>query len=521
MSSSPRILEFDSVEKSFFGVKVLKAVTFDLRTGTAIGLVGENGAGKSTLMNILGGIHTPDAGYIRMEGEPYAPRNPQDAARAGVAFIHQELNLFSNLTIAENIFITTFPRVAGLPMIARKTVRERARSLLDQVGLSVNPNTRVESLSAGERQLVEIAKALSLDARIIIFDEPTSSLTALETDRLFELISTLRARGISMIYISHALSDVMKLCDDIVVLRDGEVVGKSRTAETSTAKLISLMVGRSIDQLYPERTGRPAAERALSVRNLSQPGIVRNIAFDLHDQEILGISGLMGSGRSELARILFGLDPFETGEVLLWGENLPKPSPRQCVRMGMAFLTENRREEGLCMEASIAENMALVSLPNFANRGGYWIDHGRLSKSLTALRGAVRLTRSARLSQAVRTLSGGNQQKVVLAKWLLNRPRVFILDEPTRGIDVGAKYEVYSLINKLASDGAAVLIISSEIEELIGMCDQILVMRNGEIADTIRRPDFDRERILRGALKQSHTTRTSPVETARHDPESR
>jgi len=324
MSSSPRILEFDSVEKSFFGVKVLKAVTFDLRRGTAIGLVGENGAGKSTLMNILGGIHAPDAGHIRMDGKHYAPRNPQDAARAGIAFIHQELNLFSNLTIAENIFITTFPRAAGLPMIDRKTVRERSRSLLDQVGLPVNPDTRVESLSAGERQLVEIAKALSLDARIIIFDEPTSSLTAHETDRLFELISTLRARGISMIYISHALSDVIKLCDDIVVLRDGEVVGKSRTGETSTAKLIALIVGRSIDQLYPERTGTPATERALSVRNLSQPGTVRNIAFDLHDQEILGISGLMGSGRSELARILFGLDSFATGEILLWGKNLPK-----------------------------------------------------------------------------------------------------------------------------------------------------------------------------------------------------
>lgn len=521
MRSSPPTLEFDAVEKSFFGVKVLKAVTFSLSTGATLGLVGENGAGKSTLMNILGGIHAPDTGSIRIDGTPYAPRNPQDAARAGIAFIHQELNLFSNLTIAENIFIATFPRVAGLPIIDRKTVRALSLSLLDQVGLRVNPETRVESLSAGERQLVEIAKALSLDARIIIFDEPTTSLTARETERLFELISTLRARGISMIYISHALSEVMKLCDDIVVLRDGEVVGKSRTGETSAAKLISLMVGRGIDQLYPERTGEAAPAQALSVRNLSQPGTVRNVTFDLHDQEILGISGLMGSGRSELARILFGLDSFETGEILLWGKNLPKPSPRQCVRLGMAFLTENRREEGLCMEASIGENMALVSLPKFTRRGGCWIDRRRLSKALATLRGAVRLTRSARLSQAVRTLSGGNQQKIVLAKWLLNRPRVFILDEPTRGIDVGAKYEVYRLINKLASDGAAVLIISSEIEELIGMCDRILVMRNGEIADTIRRPDFDRERILRAALKRSDPARTSRAETARQEPESR
>ena len=493
------ILEFDAVSKAFAGVPVLKVISFAVSAGHTLGLVGENGAGKSALMNILGGNHQPDRGHMRLNGQPYAPRHPQDATRHGVAFIHQELNLFSNLSIAENLFLTAFPTSGPLPIIDRKTVRHRAAALLEQVGLNVSPDTLVEKLSAGEQQLVEIAKALSIEARLIIFDEPTTSLTSQETDRLFALIGQLRARGLSLIYISHNLDHVMRLCDDLVVLRDGELVSSGPKSEFTVDRLVSLMVGRSITQLFPPRSSIPAAEPLLEVRQLSQPGIVANITFTLHRGEVLGLSGLMGSGRSELARILFGVDPFERGQVLLEGQSI-RPAPRQNIQRGLAFLTENRREEGLCLEASIADNIALVTLPAQATKPLGWLDRAGVRQAVETMRQSVRLTPTALNEAPVKTLSGGNQQKVVLAKWLLAKPSVFILDEPTRGIDVGAKSEIYQLINDLSTHGAGVLVISSEIEELIGLCDHILVMCRGQIADELKRAEFDRERILASAL---------------------
>lgn len=499
MNKDLPILEFDAVSKAFAGVPVLKFINFAVPTGHTLGLVGENGAGKSTLMNILGGNHQPDAGEMRLNGQPYAPRHPQDATRHGVAFIHQELNLFSNLSVVENLFLTAFPTAGRLPLIDRKTVRQRAAALLEQVGLGVSPDTLVEKLSAGEQQLVEIAKALSIEARIIIFDEPTTSLTSQETDRLFALIGRLRARGLSLIYISHNLDHVLRLCDDIVVLRDGELVGSGPTTEFNVDRLISLMVGRSITQLFPSRSTTPALDPLLEVRQLSQPGTVADINFTLHRGEVLGLSGLMGSGRSELARILFGVDPFERGQILLEGKPI-RPVPRQNILRGLAFLTENRREEGLCLEASIADNIALVTLPAHSARPLGWLDGAGVRQAVEKMRQAMHLTPTARDEAPVNTLSGGNQQKVVLAKWLLAKPSVFILDEPTRGIDVGAKSEIYQLINDLSAQGAGVLVISSEIEELIGLCDRILVMNRGQITDELKRDDFDRERILASAL---------------------
>jgi ribose transport system ATP-binding protein len=493
------MLEFRSISKSFSGVRVLHGISFAVLTGHTVGLVGENGAGKSTLMNILGGNHQPDVGEMRLAGQPYAPRHPQDATLHSVAFIHQELNLFSNLSIAENLFLTAFPKVARLPIIDRQLLHQRATALLEQVGLEVSPDTLVEKLSAGEQQLVEIAKALSVEARIIIFDEPTTSLTSQETDRLFALINKLQKRGLSLIYISHNLDHVLRLCDDIVVLRDGELVGSGPKAEFTLDRMVSLMVGRSITQLFPSRPSAPAAETLLEVRRLFQPGMVAGIDFTLHRGEVLGLSGLMGSGRSELARILFGLDPFASGEILLHGKPV-RPAPRQNIQRGLAFLTENRREEGLCLEASIADNIALVTLPTHSTKALGWLNRGSVRQTVDTIRRAVRLTMTARAEAPVKHLSGGNQQKVVLAKWLLAKPSVFILDEPTRGIDVGAKSEIYQLINDLSAQGAGVLIISSEIEELIGLCDRILVMCRGEIRDELRRPEFDRERILASAL---------------------
>ena len=488
--------------KSFFGVQVLHDMGFSLDPGQVLGLVGENGSGKSTTMNILGGVLPMDAGRMAIDGTEYRPRNPREAEAHGIAFIHQELNLFRNLSVAENLFIAGFPKkVRGLPFIDRARVRARTQELLAAVDLDVAPATPVSRLSQGERQLVDIAKALGANARIVIFDEPTTSLTTRETDRLFDIIGRLRRQGIAIIYISHILGDVLRLCDDIVVLRDGHLVGSAPKSQMTVERMITLMVGRTIEQMFPPRDPPIAlGEPVLEVRGLSQRGMVKDIGFSLRAGEVLGISGLMGAGRSELARILFGVDPCESGEVRIGGSAVPKLSPAACMAQGMAFLTEDRRAEGLMMEASIADNIALASLPQFGRNWARFIERTRLRDEVTRVSSAVRIVAPDQRRTLAKNLSGGNQQKVVIGKWLLRKPRVFVLDEPTRGIDVGAKYEVYKIINQLAADGAGVLVISSEIEELTGMCDRILVMAQGEIRAEFARAAFDREEILRAAM---------------------
>ena len=504
------LLQFEAVEKSFFGVRVLKAVSFDVGVGRVVGLVGENGAGKSTLMNMLGGNLQPDTGTLKFNGAAYAPRSPREAKAAGICFVHQELNLFPNLSIAENLFLTDLPTHG--PLIRQGKLHERAAALLQRVGLELPPATLVESLSTGERQLVEAAHALSFEARLIILDEPTTSLSSRESERLFTLIRQLRAEGRSLIYISHTLGDVLRLSDDVIVLRDGAVVGQGVVDEFDRTRLVSLMVGRELKQLFPERRspGRPDSSPPglagsetgaplLEVRSLTQPGVVRDISFTLHRGEVLGLSGLMGAGRTELARILFGLDASERGTITVAGQPLAGP-PRRRIQRGLAMLTESRRDDGLCLEASVADNMALVTLPGHSRTPLCLLDFKGLREALTKIREAVRLQPKLTNEQPVKTLSGGNQQKVVLAKWLLAGPQALILDEPTRGIDVGAKFEIYQLIHELADRGAGVLVISSELEELTGICDRILVLNRGLFTGEFARDQFDREAILRAAL---------------------
>ncbi len=505
MNAMPAI-EFSGISKSFAGVRVLRGISFKLGAGRTLGLVGENGAGKSTLMNILGGNLLPDTGLMVLGGTPYTPQGPTDAARAGVAFIHQELNLFANLSIAENLFLSALPRLGSLPWIDRKALHDRTATLLGQVGLAIAPDTLVEQLSAGERQLVEIVRALALEARLIILDEPTTSLSVRETETLFSLLRRLQARGIALIYISHLLEHVRELCHDLVILRDGEVVAQGSIETYDTPAIISAMVGRSLTRLYPERRGTSTTAPLLEVRSLTQVHIVRDISFTVHRGEVLGIFGLMGAGRSELARILFGLDTAQHGEVRMGDRVINRgEGPRERMVRGLAFLTEDRRHEGLCLEASIADNLALVSLRQHARTPLRLLDRNTWQRAISTVRAAVRLTEKVSDAQSVQTLSGGNQQKVILGKWLLAKPEVLILDEPTRGVDVGARFELYQLILDLADRGAGVLMISSEIEELTGLCDRILVMSQGEIRGNFPRAEFSREHLLAAALpREAH-----------------
>ncbi len=529
-------LTFQDVHKRFNSVEVLRGISFEINAGQVLGLIGENGSGKSTCMNILGGVVPSTSGTMTLDGDVYEPSCVQDAAQAGIAFVHQELNLFANLTIEENLYIDGFPRMARwLPLIDRRRVRAKTRDLLDLIELPQHPKTKISQLSQGERQMVEIAKGLRADAKLMIFDEPTTSLTERECDRLFEIIERLRQRGLAVIYISHILEDVIRLADSIVVLRDGSVSAKCGASETSIEQLVHHMVGREISQLFPTRQrpavqecslrrasipydGRPrpspldstdedvhrtgilSSAARLGVSHLTRPGFVEDINLQIGEGEIVGLAGLMGSGRTELARILFGLDPFQSGEIAIAGRPLHRPTPKTCADAGMAFVTEDRRTEGLLLPARIRPNVAVASLADYSTAPFRMLDRKRLSADADASAHKAGLGHESPWGKLVRNLSGGNQQKVVLAKWLMRRPSVLILDEPTRGVDIGAKEEIYRSIVELAESGSAIFVIASETEELIGLCDRILVMNRGEISAEFTRPEFDTQRIMHAAL---------------------
>jgi ABC-type sugar transport system ATPase subunit len=503
-----KILEIENLSKSFFGITALDDVSLSLERGRLLGLVGENGAGKSTLMNVLAGVIRADRGTVKLNGNTYEPACPAEATRAGIEFIHQELNLFTNMSIMDNLFIDGFPKLKGPPLINKRRARRKAKELLEAVDLDLPVNTPIEKLSPGERQLVEIAKALRGETQIIIFDEPTTSLTENENQRLFELIEQLRSAGKTIIYISHNLDEVLRLADQIAVLRDGRIVGGGPHGEFDVDKMISLMVGRQISRMYPSRNATPGRQVLLEAERISQSGIVKDISFKLHRGEVLGVFGLMGSGRSELARILFGLDRFQAGRIIVSDKAVQGLSPAKSIERQMAFITENRREEGLLMDATVFDNIALVSLPRYTRtRLSQFIDKHRIGRSIREIVNSLNIKTGSIEKQPVHNLSGGNQQKVVISKWLMAQPLVLIMDEPTRGIDVGAKYEVYNIINDLAAKGAGILCISSEMEELIGICDRIMVMSNGEIQGFFDRDRFDQERILHAAFA-SHKRRT-------------
>lgn len=499
---SDAILEIRNVRKSFTGVQVLHGLNFDLRKGEILGLVGENGAGKTTLMNIIGGVLPMDSGSMELEGEPYSPRSPLSATQKGIAFIHQELNLFTNLTVAENLFIDGFPK-NRFGAIDRKKIRRITQECIDRFSLPVKPGSKVEDLSAGIRQMVEISKGLMKKARIMIFDEPTTSLSKREKEVLFKTIEELKSRGISVIYISHILEDVRRLCDRITVIRDGRIIETKDASGFTENELIKSMVGREMTQVFPSIEKDIQDSVLLKVKNIKWADKVRGVSLELKAGEIVGLYGLMGAGRTDLAKVLFGVEQMDEGEVMFHSREPSSLNPESCIQQDVAFITEDRRHEGLLMTKSVDENLSLVKVSRLVNRFGVVDLKEKEKHNLKAIED-LKIIASDYEHQLANTLSGGNQQKVVFGKWVMNDPKIFLLDEPTRGVDVGAKFEIYSIIVDLAKSGSAVLFISSEIEELIGTCDRILVMKDGCITGNITKPDYDQEKILELALVERH-----------------
>ena len=493
--------EMHGISKTFFGTQALKNVSLALPEGSILGLIGENGAGKSTMMNIVGGVHMPDCGEMKLFGKPYVPKTPKDAIDNKIAFVHQELNLFTNLSIADNMFLEKYP---GGALIRTREVKKRTREILKMVDLDESVDTLIERLSIGKRQLVEIAKCMKADPDIIIFDEPTTSLADHETQKLFEIIQKLKASGKSIIYISHILNDVKNLADKIVILRNGVVMETGDTKDFEIKRMIKSMVGREIKQIYPERKSKPEKEVVLKVDNISEPGIVHRVSFELHKGEILGFFGLMGSGRSELMRILFGLDMHSEGDVYIKGKKAASVSSAKSIENNMGFITEDRKGDGLLLNFNIAENLLLVALPKFSTKKLRFINTKKLEEPILKYIDRLKIKTGNICQQTAKSLSGGNQQKVVIAKWLITDPDILIVDEPTRGIDVGTKYEVYCILNDLAAQGKSILMVSAEIEELIGICDRIIVMSLGEISSKFSMDEFDRQKMLESAFRQNN-----------------
>lgn len=495
MSEQGLILRMENISKAFPGVQALSNVDLELGAGEVLALVGENGAGKSTLMKILSGAYRKDAGRIFVNGQEVEIRSPYHAQQMGIAIIYQEFNLAPNQSAAANIFIAREPRRSGLGhlFVDRGRMEREAQKYLDMVGAHVAARTLVRDLSVAEQQMVEIAKALAVDARIIIMDEPTSALGEDEVETLFEIIRTLKERGIGVIFITHRLDEVFRIADRVVVLRDGMRVGCLSINEATPDKLIQLMVGREVKDLFHKEEAEIGAP-LLEVRGLTRHGVVENVSFALRRGEILGFAGLVGAGRTETARLLFGADPKDAGEIYIEGKRIQIESPIDALKAGIGFVPEDRSKQGLVLRSSVLENIALPTLDRYT-RLGTWLDHLRLRKTAQQYVDKLNI-RTPSLEQKAMFLSGGNQQKTVVAKWLASQPRVLIMDEPTRGIDVGAKAEVHALISQLAQAGLGIIMISSELPEIMGMSDRILVMSEGRVAAILDRAEATQETIM-------------------------
>ncbi len=493
MSSTAPYLEVRSVSKRFTGVRALHQVSLTLGRGEVLAVIGENGAGKSTLMKILAGVQEPDSGEILIEGRPVRIDSVRAAEHLGIALIHQELNLADNLDVASNIFLGREPRRGCF--VDRGRVREESRKFLAQVGLDCSPRTLVSTLSLGRQQLVEIAKALSTNARVLIMDEPTSSLSQHETEQLYRVVKELRSRGVSIVYISHRLGEVKELADRVVVLRDGENAGELQRDQINHDAMVKLMVGRELTR--HARASFGSGEVLLEARDLRTPANPTHpLNFSLKPGEIVGVAGLVGAGRTELLRVLFGIDRAVGGEIRVAGAPVEMRSPMDAIRAGLALVPEDRKQQGVILEMAVGQNTTLTSLRRDANRG--FLNRPREAEVAAQMTKRMNV-KTPSLAQFVQYLSGGNQQKVALAKWLAMEPKVLLLDEPTRGIDVGAKQEIYRLMEELAGRGVGILFVSSEMEEVLRMSDRALVMCQGRITGDLPREALSEEAVMRYA----------------------
>ncbi len=486
------LLEARCLHKRFQGVHALDNVDAIFRAGEIVAVMGENGAGKSTLMKVLAGVHAPDAGVVFWEGKEVTIPDVQTATRLGIAFIHQELNLADNLSVGANVFLGREPKKAGV-FVDSRAVRAKTQALLADLGVTFGPDTPVSELSIGHQQMVEIAKALSQDAKLLIMDEPTSSLSARETERLFALVRRLREKGLCIVFISHRMAEVDELADRVIVLRDGRNSGELAKEDISRERIVSLMVGRDLQ--LPEKKAAVTGEERLVVSALRTRRFpAEAVSFSLHGGEIVGIAGLVGAGRTELARALFGIDAPVDGTVTVDGTALKSGNPRAAIDAGLAFVPEDRKAQGVILDMAIRDNVAMAGLHKLSAAG--FANDPVITEMAELMRERLNI-RTPDVKKPVFQLSGGNQQKVAIAKWLVLQPKVFLLDEPTRGVDVGAKSEIYAVIEKLAEDGAAVLFISSELEEILRVSDRVLVMHEGRLAGELTRAELTEEAVMR------------------------
>ena len=492
------LLEMRSITKRFPGVVALDGVDFELERGEVHVLLGENGAGKSTLVKMLAGAYRPDEGEVLLDGEAVSISSATDAQKLGISTIYQEFNLVPQFTVAENIFLGRQPRRFGF--VDRRKMREEARKLLNKIKVLVDPDALVSNLGVAQRQMVEIAKALSLNARILIMDEPTASLSGQEVERLFEIVRGLKEEEVAMIFISHHLEEVSEIGDRVTVLRDGKVVDRV-PASTKHSELVRMMVGRSVEAQFPRR--RPeVGEVLLEVKNLSREGVLEDVSFSLRAGEVVGVAGIVGAGRTELARAIFGADPGDAGEVWVEGRRMERGDPREAKHRGMGFVTEDRQGQGIVPPLSVAENLGLASLERNTHVG--LVSRREQRKQARKMIEDLNI-RTPGPEQEIRFLSGGNQQKAVIGKWLLADSKVLIMDEPTRGIDVGAKVEIYELMNELTENGAGILMISSDLPEVLGMSDRILVMSGGRITGELSVEEANGENVMELATQGSET----------------
>ena len=490
------ILEMKGITKRFPGVLALDHVDLTVYPGQVLALVGENGAGKSTLMKVLSGVHQMDEGEILMEGKPVKIENPLASQLMGISIIYQELSVLDNMNIAENIFLGREKR-SGRVFVDKKQMHAEARKLLDEVGLDVDTHTMAGELSTAQKQMIEVAKALSFNSKIIIMDEPTSSLTETETDILFGIIRKLREKGVAIVFISHKLAEIFAITDEVAILRDGVSAGRMMTEGCTENDIIKAMVGRDVDDLYAKQAA-PIGDVVLEVKNLNTKGFLKDINFELRAGEILGFAGLVGAGRSEVMRAVFGIDPKESGEIYIKGKKVDIKNPRDAMLQGIGFVPEDRKLQGLVLGMSVGKNTTLAALKAVANKAGF-INHKQEKEMADKFVKALEVKTPSN-DQLVKNLSGGNQQKVVIAKWLANNPDILILDEPTRGIDVGAKKEIHQLMSDLANQGVAIIMISSELPEVLGMSDRVIVMHEGHIKGQLSREEADQVSIMKMAV---------------------